>query len=140
MPRLSLWSVRASLVYLAMGFTIGALLLFNKGVPLYVGLWALLPAHVEFLLVGWTAQLAMGVAFWILPRFTQEPKRGNVAAAWVAILLLNTGVLLVGASVVLPSFKQVNVLGRTAELAAAFAFALHAWPRIRQYKRTTGHS
>jgi hypothetical protein len=36
---LSRWFIRASLVYLALGFTFGGLMLFNKGVPLSVRLW-----------------------------------------------------------------------------------------------------
>ncbi|HLV45033.1 MAG TPA: hypothetical protein VKY39_08745, partial [Aggregatilineales bacterium] len=63
MPRLSVWMVRASLLYLGLGFTFGALMLANKGVPLHPRLWALLPLHAEMLLVGWAIQLAMGVAF-----------------------------------------------------------------------------
>ena len=57
------------MLYLALGMTVGALLLFHKGIPLHPALWRWLPPHLEFLLVGWTLQLAMGVAFWILPRF-----------------------------------------------------------------------
>jgi hypothetical protein len=33
MPRLSVWFVRAALVYLALGFTCGALLLAHKACP-----------------------------------------------------------------------------------------------------------
>ena len=34
MPRLSVWFIRLSLIYLALGFTFGGLLLLNKGLPL----------------------------------------------------------------------------------------------------------
>ena len=87
MPRLSRWFIRAALLYLTLGFTFGGLMLFNKGVPLSVWLWRLLPAHVEFLLLGWTVQLATGVGFWILPRFGSL--RGNERIAWVSFVLLN---------------------------------------------------
>jgi len=95
MPRLSIWFLRAALVYLALGITFGALMLANKGVPFYPQLWRLFPMHVEFLLVGWTVQLAMGVAYWILPRFTRGAKRGNVPLAWSAWVMLNAGILMV---------------------------------------------
>ncbi|MCI0393751.1 MAG: cbb3-type cytochrome c oxidase subunit I [Chloroflexi bacterium] len=130
MPRLSAWFVRAALVYLALGFTFGALMLANKGVPLHPALWRLLPAHIEFLLVGWTMQLALGVAFWILPRFWAEPPRGNEAGAWLAFGLLNLGVWLVGWGAVLAAPAGVIFLRRLAEIGAAVAFAAHAWPRI----------
>lgn len=131
MPRLSVWAIRASMLYLAAGFTLGGLMLFNKGVPLHPALWSLLPAHVEFLLFGWTLQLALGVAFWILPRFAQEPKRGNESLVWIALGLLNAGVWLVGLGPLLRLSASLTLIGRLAQVGAAAAFALHAWPRIK---------
>ena len=129
MPRLSRWFIRASLVYLALGFTFGGLMLFNKGVLLSVWLWQLLPAHVEFLLLGWTVQLAMGVGFWILPRFNSL--RGNEKAAWAAFVLLNVGVWMAGTGRLLGFPAWMAVAGRAAEAGAAIAFAIHAWPRVK---------
>jgi hypothetical protein len=129
MPRLSRWFIRASLVYLSLGFTFGALMLFNKGVLLSVWLWQLLPAHIEFLLLGWTVQLAMGAAFWILPRFRSS--RGNEKAAWAAFVLLNVGVWIVGMGRLIGMPLPLIVVGRAAEAGAALAFAIHAWPRVK---------
>jgi hypothetical protein len=129
MPRLSRWLIRASLVYLALGFTFGGLMLFNKGVPLSVWLWQLVPAHVEFLLLGWTVQLAMGVGFWILPRFSSS--RGNEKAAWAAFVLLNAGVWIAGAGPLFELPAWVILVGRAAEVSAGVAFAVHAWPRVK---------
>ena len=98
MPRLSVWFIRAALLYLIAGFTFGALMLANKGLSFSPLLWRLLPIHVEVLLMGWIAQLALGVAYWILPRFRQA--RGNTQAAWAAFILLNTGIWLAGLSIV----------------------------------------
>ena len=78
MPRLSAWFIRASLIYLLLGFAFGALILAQKGISYYPLVWNLFPIHMEFLLIGWFAQLAMGVAFWILPRFSSGQPRGNV--------------------------------------------------------------
>jgi hypothetical protein len=131
MPRLSALSVRIALLYLAVGFSLGMVLLFHKGIPLGAWVWRLLPAHIEFLLLGWTLHLVFGVAFWILPRFSREPKRGNESLAWTALCLLNLGIWLVG---VVPLFVQVpalTLLGRIAEAGAAASFALHAWPRVK---------
>lgn len=130
MPTLSRYFIRTALVYLALGFTFGGLMLANKGVPLHPWLWRLLPAHMEFLLVGWTLQLAMGVAFWILPRWWQGPSRGNERGARIAFGLLNVGVLLVAAGGITGAKTAVMVLGRLAEITAVIAFTHHAWFRV----------
>lgn len=130
MPTLSRYFIRTALVYLALGFTFGGLMLANKGVPLHPWLWRLLQAHMEFLLVGWTLQLAMGVAFWILPRWWQGPSRGNEWGATIAFVLLNVGVLLVAVGEMAGLETAVIVLGRLAEAGAVLAFTLHAWFRV----------
>ncbi|MCL4863485.1 MAG: hypothetical protein KJZ93_29035 [Caldilineaceae bacterium] len=129
MPRLAVWAIRAALLYLALGFTFGALILWNKGLPLHPQLWRLLPAHIDFLLFGWTMQLVLGVAYWILPRF--QTRRGNPLLAWLAFALLNVGVWLVSMAPFAPAPGFLNLGGRLAECAAALAFAAHAWPRIK---------
>jgi hypothetical protein len=94
MPRISVWFVRASLLYLLAGFLIGALILVQKGIPYSAQVWTLFPIHMEFLLIGWFAQLAMGVAFWIVPRFSSGPPRGNESVIWVSFVLINAGFLI----------------------------------------------
>lgn len=131
MPKLSVWSIRASLIYLALGFTFGGLLLFNKGVPINPMVWNLLPAHIDFLLFGWTVQLVIGVAFWILPRYRQPPKRGDVRVAWASVALLNVGVLSAAFGPLLTSAPGVSLAGKIMEAGAALLFALHAWPRVK---------
>jgi len=106
-------------------------MLFNKGIPIAPELWALLPAHIEFLLLGWTLQLIMGVAFWILPRFSHGPLRGKESLAWTSYYLLNLGIWLVILGPLFPHWNGLTLLGRLAETASAAAFALHAWPRIK---------
>ncbi|MCB0253048.1 MAG: hypothetical protein KDI55_04905 [Anaerolineae bacterium] len=129
MPRLSVWFIRASLMYLAAGFTLGALMLANKGLRLEPFIWRLLPAHIEVMLVGWTVQLAMGVAYWILPRF--QSSRGNTRAAWLAFVLLNGGVLLAVAAIAPGAPAGATLAGRLLQAAAAIAFAVNAWPRVK---------
>lgn len=134
MPRLTVWMVRAALLNLGIGFTIGAVMLYHKGNPLDAGIWRLLTAHMDVLLLGWTMQLAMGVAFWIMPRFPGERKYGIEWLAWLAFALINLGVLTVAASAWAGSVGNVIALvGRGAELGAALAFAVHIWPRIKAF-------
>lgn len=131
MPRLSVWFVRASLIYLTIGFAFGALLLAEKGIPYFPALWSILPIHVEFLLIGWLVQLAMGVAFWILPRFGVGPPRGDERLIWASLILLNIGLCLIGFQLWLP---MTLLTGRTAEVLGVLAFAVGSWRRVRPFK------
>ena len=133
MPRLSIWLIRAALFYLLLGFTFGALILIQKGTNLFPTVWQLLPLHIEFLLFGWTLQLIMGTAFWILPRFAQEPKRGNETFVGAAFGLLNLGLVLVVGSVVAPGAFGLFLLGRLAEFVGVGVFVLNIWPRVKSF-------
>jgi hypothetical protein len=132
-PRLSVWMIRAALIHLAAGFAIGALLLAHRGVPLHHAVPLLRPAHAEVLLLGWTMQLAMGVAFWILPRFRTGPERGDERPALLALLLLNLGVLAAAAGGI-SGLDPLSLGGRIAQGLAAAAFAIHAWPRVKPFR------
>jgi heme/copper-type cytochrome/quinol oxidase subunit 1 len=131
MPRLTVWMIRAALFYLAVGFTLGGLLLFNKGVPLSAGIWQLLPAHIEFMLFGWIVQLVMGMAFWILPRFSHNASRGNVRLAWLAGILLNLGIWLVAYGSMVAWQPPTTIAGRACEVLSVADFAVYAWPRVK---------
>jgi hypothetical protein len=126
MPRLSVWFVRLSLVHLWLGITFGGLLLANKGIPFAPWVWTLLPAHMEILLVGWLAQLAMGIAYWILPRFSSGQPRGDQRFSLAALILVNAGIvfsILPGAGWLLP--------GRGLETLGVILFALGNWKRVK---------
>lgn len=129
MPRLSVWMIRAALLHLGVGFLFGALLLIHKGAPITAALWGLRPLHIETMLIGWVVQLAMGVAYWIMPRF-QGTRRGNVALAWAAFVLINAGVLAYCFGTWF-GWAMLAQAGRSAEVLAALSFGLHAWPRIK---------
>src|SRR5207245_871083 len=84
-PRVSVWLARAALVHLALGFTLGALLLVSKALGPSPALWRLRPAHVQLVLFGWTVQLVMAVAVWIFPRVgLRGTPPGRTRFAWVA--------------------------------------------------------
>ena len=134
MPRLSVWMVRAALLHLGLGFTVGALMLYNKGNPTDPAIWRLLAVHIELVLLGWTMQLAMGVAFWVMPRHPGVRKYGAEWLAWLAFGLINGGVLLVAFSGW--GGEAVNHLllaGRVLEVGAALAFAVQIWPRVKAF-------
>ena len=130
MPPLSQWYIKLSFVYLLFGFTIGGLLLASKGQPIHPMLWAWLPAHIEWLLIGWVAQLTLGVAFWIMPRFWKVPRRGNTTGSYAAIILLNLGILLASLGPVLRLSAWALIAGRLLEVLAVVAYARSIFPRV----------
>lgn len=128
MPRLSVWFVRASLIYLATGLLFGALILADKGIFYSALIWNLFPLHMEFLLVGWLVQLALGVAFWIIPRFSRESPRGPVGLVWLSFALLNAGILITALQFWIP---VAVLIGRIAEVGGGIFFVAGSWRRIK---------
>lgn len=132
MPRVSLWFLRASLLYLALAFTLGALLLWDKGIPLGPPVSLLRPLHVEVALVGWVLQLVMGTAYWIFPRFGMTPaQRGREDLAWIAFGLVNVGLWAAGLTGPLGLAPSVATAGRVAEALAAVFMGVNIWARTR---------
>jgi len=130
MPRLSVWFVRCSLIHLFLGFTFGGLILANKEIPFAPLTWSLLPAHMEFLLLGWMVQLAMGVGYWILPRFRSDLPRGNVNLVWGALVLLNNGIVMVAIQPFI-STTWLSSVGRILEISSALLFVFSLWQRVK---------
>src|SRR5512146_1379007 len=128
MPRQTVWFIRASLIYLLVGFTIGALILAQKGRPYDASVWLLLPIHIEFLLAGWLLQLVLGMAFWIFPRFGTGPARGRERWIWASFILLSLGMLFVVLQLWLPA---ALLIGRLAEAAGIVIYIAGAWPRVK---------
>lgn len=130
MPKLSVYFVRAALVHMGIGFLFGSLILHHKGIPLYGWTWKLLTPHIELMIFGWTLQFVMGIAFWILPRFSHEPRYGRVGLGWCSFWVFNVGV----AVAAIGGWFMADVallLGRLAMLLAMLFFAVMIWPRVK---------
>ena len=140
MPRLSRLMIRTALLWLAIGYSVGGLVLLNKGLALLPWLWALRAAHIHMLLVGWTVQLACGVAFWILPRLDAQGTRGDERLVWGCYAALNVGVVLgalhdpLEALASWPGSAALLVVMGLLYMLAAVLFAIHAWPRVVSFR------
>jgi hypothetical protein len=130
MPPLSAWTIRIALLYLLGGFSTGSLILAQKGVSYYPAVWLLLPAHIEFLVIGWTVNLIFGVAYWILPRFPGG-SRGSFLLPFASILLLNLGILLSSFALTWRGSEWILLAGRAFQALAVALFAVSAWKRVR---------
>jgi hypothetical protein len=142
MPRLSQLLIRTALIWLAIGYTIGGLLLLNKGVPVLPWLWTLRLTHVHLLLVGWLVQFACGVAFWILPRLDASGTRGDERLVWLCYGALNGGVALAALHDPLVAtigdtlaVRAASVIAGIVYVVAITAFVAHAAPRVVPFRR-----
>jgi hypothetical protein len=126
----------AATVHLALGFSLGALVLVAKATSGASPLWLLRETHIHLLLFGWLVQFAMGVALAIFPRLASGPPRGDPRAAWLVFWLINTGVVsgalqpLAADSAPAVSGVMLVVAG-LCDLAAIAVFARVMWARIR---------
>src|SRR5690349_9899876 len=114
MPTLSAWTIRAALLWLAAASLLGALTLARASLGLPV-LATWIPRHAEMMLFGWMVQLAFGVAHWILPRPGTILRADTGRVAVVAVVALNTGLVLV--------LCGATLIGRVVEGLAVLSFA-----------------
>ena len=154
MPTTSRVLIKASLVHLGLGATLGALLLVNRWVPLGAQILLLKTSHVQTLLAGWLTQLIMGVAWWLLPPLPRragpnarhkvrqgQVQRGSDFFFWAAFACLNAGILLRAVLDPLYGWTQVAAYQALSELsgllllAAVVFFVSNVWGRIRELGR-----
>ncbi len=129
MPKLSVWAIRLSLIYLVAGWSVGAGLMLNRAWGWSAQLWTLLPIHAALVTFGWIFLLVIGVAYRMLPKFSA--KRGRPVAAWTSVAAVNVGVWWVAAGIVFT--WAVPLVAAICWLVAALAFAWHAWPRVKPF-------
>lgn len=134
MPAPSRWMIRASLIYLLIGFTLGAALLASKAYPSYSAVWLLLPIHIEVMIFGWIIQLTMGTAYWILPRFLKGESRGDPLLSKLMVVALNAGIILNVLSYLEVSPYLDPVWGRCLEVVAVVLFVNLHWNRAVSYR------
>jgi hypothetical protein len=96
MPPLARTFVKASFVYFVAALLLGALMVLDR---LGIGDWlrSTYLSQVHLLVVGWISQLAIGVAYWMFPRFLKEQNplpRGADGLAWAVVICLNVGLVL----------------------------------------------
>ena len=145
MPALSRCFLRGGLLCLACGMLLGGIILLQKGTGGLPFAWVLLPAHIYLVLIGGISQCALGVCYWIFPRFGGGASRGNTTLAWFSYAMLNAALglvifhlpiqMLCGSTAANLAFAGAGIL----QSLAALAFVLHIWPRIRASEAMPRH-
>ena len=139
MPPLARAFVKAAFVYFVAAFLLGALMMLDG---LGIGRWlrSVYLSQLHLLVVGWISQLAIGVAYWMFPRFAKEQNpepRGADWLTWAVIVCLNAGLLLRFAfePFALMSdqawLKALVALSGLLQALAVVGFAVLIWGRIR---------
>lgn len=133
MPHLSRIAIRLAFFHAWLGFGLATLIIAQKGQPnifsAQIASWVL--AHVNLLLVGWMVQLALGVAYWILPRLPNtRTERGRFGFAVSAFVCLNGGVWIYTGGI-LWAWGELQILGLALQILAILNYGIHVYPRIR---------
>lgn len=144
MPPIARNFVKASFVYFFAAFLLGALMMLDRWLVFSRWLRVVYVSQLHLLVVGWMTQLAIGVAYWIFPRFLKEQNprpRGSDALAWFVLVSLNAGLLL--RFVVEPFYLMgpkpwlaaLVALSGVLQALAALGFGWIIWGRIRAMER-----
>ena len=144
MPPIARTFVKAAFVYFLVAFLLGALMMLDRWLAFSRWLRVVYMSQLHLLMVGWITQLAIGVAYWIFPRFLkeQDPRpRGSDTLAWLVLISLNAGLLL--RFLIEPFYLMgpgswlaaLMALSGVLQALAAVGFGWIIWGRIRAMER-----
>jgi hypothetical protein len=131
MPALTRAFLRAGLLWLVAGL----------GLLTALAIW---PGHLSpllrlaafhFITVGWLTQMIFGVAHWMFPRANRAHPRGSEGLGWGAFAGLNAGLFLRAVTESVQSQGTAGLLlalSGLLQLAAALAWVIHIWPRVKE--------
>lgn len=91
MPVIVRWYLRTALVMFLLALVVGVAQNLSGMLPFLPP--SLTSVYFHLLMVGWVTQFILGVAIWMLPKYSQEEPRGNGTLSWATYILLNTGLL-----------------------------------------------
>lgn len=138
MPRLTRYFIKTALIYLVAALFVGALVLARAAFNWPDALAALTPVYFHLFMVGWVTQLIFGMLFWMLPKASKERPRGNERLAWMAFVLINTGLVLRAIGEPLVALQPeigagwLLALSAVLQLFGGWAFIGNAWPRVKE--------
>jgi hypothetical protein len=133
MPKISIWMIRLSLIWLLISALAGSLILIHKAAVLHHSIWILLPVHFELAIWGWLVQFVMGTAYWMFPKKLEEERRGPVLPAWIMVCLFNTGLFFIVTSALSPNIPA-TITGRALIAGSIIIFAGLIWQRVVTYR------
>lgn len=136
MPVIVRWYLKTALVMFVLALGVGLVQNLNGLMPFVPP--GLTPVYFHLLMVGWITQFILGVAIWMLPKYSQEKPRGIETLSWAAYFLLNAGLLvravsepLVGAAPESTIWGWMLALSALMQWLAGLFFVINAWSRVK---------
>ena len=135
MPLIVRWYLRTALVMFVLALLVALAQSLGAILPSLPP--GLTPVYFHLLMVGWVTQFILGVAIWMLPRYSQEKPRGNERLSWGTYALLNTGLLArafgepVNAIYPGTAWGWLLVLSALLQWLAGLFFVINAWRRVK---------
>jgi len=135
MPVIVRWYLRTALIMFLLALGVGMLQALYGLLPFIPS--GLTPVYFHLLMVGWITQFILGVAIWMLPKFTMQQPRGVEALSWATYFLLNVGLLV--RAVAEPNnalapgsfWGWLLVLSAFLQWLAGLLFVINAWARVK---------
>jgi Cytochrome C and Quinol oxidase polypeptide I. len=91
MPVIVRWYLRTALVMFLLALVADVVQNLSGMFPFLPS--SLILVYFHLLMVGWVTQFILGVAIWMLPKYSQGKQRGIETLSWATYILLNTGLL-----------------------------------------------
>ena len=135
MPRLTRYFVKTSFVYLLLALIAGVLLGASPMIG-SLGFPGLRVVYVHLLVVGWITLLIMGIAFWMLPKYSKEEPRRSFTLGWVSYGLMNAGLIL---RIIAEPFTGRStlagwllIISAVLQMLGGWAFVVNSWGRVKE--------
>lgn len=135
MPVIVRWYLRTALVMFVLALVAGLAQNLSGVFSFFPS--SLTPVYFHLLMVGWVTQFILGVALWMLPKYSMEKPRGNESLSWAAYILLNAGLLvrvvsepLLGAAPAL-LWGRLLVVSALLQWLGGVLFVINAWRRVK---------
>ena len=135
MPVIVRWYLRTALVMFVLALVVGVAQNLGSMLPSLPP--GLTQVYFHLLMVGWVTQFILGVAIWMLPKYSQEKPRGNESLSWATYILLNTGLLVRAFGEPLSglypgtAWGWMLVFSAFLQWLAGLLFVINAWRRVK---------
>lgn len=135
MPLIVRWYLRTALMMFLLALLVGFLQTLSGVFSFSTS--GLVPVFFHLLMVGWVTQFILGIALWMLPKYSMEKPRANENLSWAAYILLNAGLLF---RVISEPFHTISpeaiwgwllVTSALLQWLAGCFYVFNAWRRVK---------